>query len=120
MTGWPRSSWPAPGREPATARSPGPGPSPVMLESAPVLPPREPMADIDADPPAAVPPSGPVDRTLWGVPTPGESRWPAALAVSAALVIQAALPGRLTVGPWWIVPGLELCLLVPLMIASPR
>ena len=77
------------------------------------------MADVDSDPPTGAPPPTSIDRTLWGVPSPGESRWPATAAVSAALVIEAVLPGRLTVGPWWIIPSLELCLLVPLMIANP-
>jgi uncharacterized membrane protein len=59
------------------------------------------------------------DRALWGYPSPGESRWPATAAVTLALVLQAALPKRLTVGPSWVIPVLELCLVVPLIIANP-
>jgi uncharacterized membrane protein len=77
------------------------------------------MADIDSDPPTGAPPPNPLDRSLWGVPAPGESRWPATVAVLGALVIQTALPDRLTIGPPWIVPSLELCLLIPLIIANP-
>jgi len=59
------------------------------------------------------------ERALWGYPSPGESRWPATAAVAVALIFQAALPDRLTVGPPWVVPALELCLVVPLIIANP-
>jgi len=59
------------------------------------------------------------ERALWGYPSPGESRWPATAAVTVALVLQAALPDRLTVGPSWVVPALESCLVVPLIIANP-
>jgi len=59
------------------------------------------------------------DRALYGYPSGGESRWPSFLAVGTALVLQAVLPGRLTVGPWWLVPALEALLLIPLMIANP-
>jgi uncharacterized membrane protein len=56
---------------------------------------------------------------MWGYPSPGESRWPATAAVTIALILQAGLPDRLTIGPWWVIPVLELCLLVPLVIANP-
>jgi uncharacterized membrane protein len=59
------------------------------------------------------------DRALWGYPSPGESRWPATGAVTVALILQGALPDRLTVGPSWVVPVLELFLVVPLIIANP-
>jgi uncharacterized membrane protein len=89
-----------------------------MLEGA-LPPPLEIMADLNSDPPTGAPPPTPLDQSLWGVPTPGESRWPATVAVLAALVIQAILPERLTIGPSWIIPSLELCLLIPLVIANP-
>lgn len=59
------------------------------------------------------------DAAAWGYPSPGESRWPAAGAVLMALIIYARLPDRLTPGPRYLVPVLELVLLIPLMIASP-
>jgi uncharacterized membrane protein len=58
-------------------------------------------------------------ESLWGFPSPGESRWPAAIAVVVALAIQALLPDTITAGPRWVVPILEALLLVPLMIANP-
>ena len=58
-------------------------------------------------------------QAAWGFVSPGESRLPAALAVVAALVLHVALPHRLRIGPVWTLPGLELALLVPLIIANP-
>lgn len=58
-------------------------------------------------------------RALYGYASPGESRWPSAIAVAVALVLQATLPGRLTIGPWWVIPALEGLLLIPLMVANP-
>ncbi|GAC1381207.1 MAG: hypothetical protein NVSMB4_09820 [Acidimicrobiales bacterium] len=59
------------------------------------------------------------DEALFGYPSEGESRWPSAAAVLAAVVLQVILPGRLTVGPRWVVPALEVLLVVGLMIANP-
>lgn len=50
---------------------------------------------------------------------PRESRWPATGAVVVALVIQLALPDRLTLGPRLLLPALEALLLLPLMAANP-
>lgn len=55
----------------------------------------------------------------WKLPSPGEARWPATLAVVVALVIDARLPDRLTPGPQFLVPALELILLMPLVVATP-
>jgi len=60
------------------------------------------------------------ERAAWGQKSVGEMRWPASLAVIAALALYITLPERLTIGPVWIVPALELALLVPLSIAAPR
>jgi len=49
-----------------------------------------------------------------------ESRWPATLAVVAAVVLYARLPERLTLGPGWLLPVLEATVLLPLSIAVPR
>ena len=56
----------------------------------------------------------------WGVADKSESRLPASLAIVAALALYVTLPEHLTMGPRWIVPGLELALLVPLLIVAPR
>jgi uncharacterized membrane protein len=38
----------------------------------------------------------------------------------AAIALQLLLPGRLTVGPTWLLPALEVALLVGLTLATPR
>jgi hypothetical protein len=55
----------------------------------------------------------------WGAQAPGESRWPATFAVLAALALYVTLPAKLTYGPAWFVPAVELALLVPLMLVAP-
>jgi hypothetical protein len=51
---------------------------------------------------------------------PGESRYPAAAAVVVAVVLYAALPSALLVGPRFVVPALEIALFVPLLVGNPR
>ena len=51
---------------------------------------------------------------------PGEPRLPAACAVVVAAALYAALPGKLIVGPRFVIPALELLLLVPLIAINPR
>jgi hypothetical protein len=52
---------------------------------------------------------------------PGESRYPAAAAIVVAIVLYAALPSTLVVlGPRFLVPLLELVLLVGLLVGNPR
>lgn len=62
----------------------------------------------------------PKSRAAWGTKTVGEMRWPASLAVLIALLLYVTLPQRLTWGPVWLIPLIELALLVPLSIAAPR
>jgi hypothetical protein len=50
----------------------------------------------------------------------GEPYWPAQLAVLAALVLNVSLPEKLTLGPSWLLPGVEGLLLVGLSITTPR
>ncbi|HTY71822.1 MAG TPA: hypothetical protein VMI11_05285 [Actinomycetes bacterium] len=50
---------------------------------------------------------------------PGESRLPAAVAILVAIGLYAALPNKLVLGPRYLVPALELALLVPLLLANP-
>lgn len=47
-----------------------------------------------------------------------ESRWEAAVAVLVAAGLQGVLPERLTVGPNWLLPLLEIALLAPLLLAN--
>lgn len=51
---------------------------------------------------------------------PGEPRLPAALGVIAAIGLYAVLPSALQIGPRFVVPGLELLLFIPLVLANPR
>jgi uncharacterized membrane protein len=55
----------------------------------------------------------------WGTPTAKEPRWPASLALLGAATLNFILPGKFTLGPPWLVPALELAILVPLYISSP-
>jgi uncharacterized membrane protein len=52
--------------------------------------------------------------------TASEPRWPAGLAVLAAILLYATLPNRYTLGPSWLIPGLEGVLMLGLNIAAPR
>lgn len=56
----------------------------------------------------------------WGSTAQGESRWPASLAVIVALLFYVTLPSKLIVGPVWLIPALELALLLPLLLTAPR
>jgi len=49
----------------------------------------------------------------------GEARLPAVIAVLIAIVLQAALPHALLLGPRPVLPALELLLLVPLVAINP-
>ena len=55
----------------------------------------------------------------WLRQTDGENRLPVAVAVLLAVAGQLALPDQLTLGPRWLMPALELVLLVALSIANP-
>lgn len=60
------------------------------------------------------------NKTAWGAPVMSEHRWPASVAVLVAVFLYVTLPQRLTLGPVWLIPVLELALLVPLSIVAPR
>ncbi len=60
------------------------------------------------------------DRAAWGYSKHDEPRWPATLTILVGLVLYFTLPERLTPGPNWLVPALELAVIVPLNIAAPR
>jgi uncharacterized membrane protein len=61
------------------------------------------------------------DEVAWGIPSREERRWPASLAVLAAIVLQVVLPDNLIrgLGPRWLVPALEGLLILALTFASP-
>jgi hypothetical protein len=58
-------------------------------------------------------------RESSGEKAPQEPRWSASLAVIAALLLYMTLPGRLTIGPGWVIPALEAALLIPLTVRAP-
>jgi uncharacterized membrane protein len=53
-------------------------------------------------------------------PPAAEPFWPAQATVLAAIGLQLLLPARLTVGPAWLIPGLEGTLLIGMFFASPH
>jgi uncharacterized membrane protein len=56
----------------------------------------------------------------WLRHTPGEQRWPVTLSVAAAIVLQFLLPQNFTQPlPPWVLPTLEVGLLIGLTIANP-
>ncbi len=57
-------------------------------------------------------------RTKHGLTV--EPRWPATLAIVVALALYVTLPDKLTMGPPWFVPLLELALIVPLSVTAPH
>ena len=61
------------------------------------------------------------DAAAWGVPSPGESRWPALAAVAVAIALQVVLPDRLIqgLGSRALIPALEAGLIVALLVANP-
>lgn len=55
----------------------------------------------------------------WLRRTPGEHRWPAALAVVVAIVLQVVLPDRMVPQARYLLPALEVAMLVALLAANP-
>jgi uncharacterized membrane protein len=52
-------------------------------------------------------------------PATGESAWPARLTVICAIAVQLSLPDRLVVGTRWLLPGLEVLLVLALLFFTP-
>ncbi|MYW21345.1 hypothetical protein GT039_38745, partial [Streptomyces sp. SID2955] len=50
----------------------------------------------------------------------GEARLPAVVATVCAVVLYLALPQRLLIAPRYVLPALELLLLVPLIAINPK
>ncbi len=59
------------------------------------------------------------DNEVLGPPAQRESRWPATLAVAAAIGLSFVLPDQLVLGPRWLIPGLEALIGALLMILRP-
>jgi hypothetical protein len=61
------------------------------------------------------------DAVAWGIPCHIERRWPALVAVMAAIALQLVLPQRVIrgMGGRWLIPALEAAFLLVLLIANP-
>src|SRR4051794_20171718 len=55
----------------------------------------------------------------WRRHTVGEQRWPYGLAIAIIILLQALLPARLRLGPWWVLPAIEVALFLVLAAANP-
>jgi hypothetical protein len=55
----------------------------------------------------------------WLRPTDAENRIPAGIAIAVAIVMQFSLPDRYGLHPRWLLPGLEVILLIALTILNP-
>ncbi|GAC1301740.1 MAG: hypothetical protein NVSMB19_10230 [Vulcanimicrobiaceae bacterium] len=56
----------------------------------------------------------------WGLAAATESRLPATLAVVCAAALNFVLPGKFTLGPPWLFPLVEMAIVIPLSLASPK
>ncbi|WP_432836013.1 hypothetical protein [Dactylosporangium sp. CA-092794] len=55
----------------------------------------------------------------WLRRTEAEQRWPAALAIAAAIVIHLVLPPDLAPRPRWLLPGVEGAMLLSIVVVNP-
>ena len=56
----------------------------------------------------------------WLRRTDGERRWPVGSAIVAAIALQAfVVPRDMAFQPWWLLPGVEVVLLIALTVANP-
>ncbi|MEY9836498.1 hypothetical protein [Streptacidiphilus sp. EB103A] len=60
------------------------------------------------------------ERPAWQRHTRGEQRWAVMVALLMAIWVQWALPDRLSIHPHWLLPVLEMAMLVALWIAHPH
>ena len=56
----------------------------------------------------------------WKRSTQGETRWAVGATLLVAVCVQWALPERLTIHPHWLLPALELALVVASVVANPH
>jgi hypothetical protein len=61
------------------------------------------------------------DAVAWGIKTPSESRWPALLAILAAIALQLVLPDNLILGLGNrdLIPASESALIIVLLVTNP-
>jgi hypothetical protein len=55
----------------------------------------------------------------WLRRTKGESRWPVTITIVVAIALQLVLPEYLVLQSRWLLPGLELAVLLALVVANP-
>jgi uncharacterized membrane protein len=55
----------------------------------------------------------------WRRRHPGEHRWPVALAITVAVVLQLLTPPQLAFNPKWLLPAVEGMLLIVLLVVNP-
>jgi uncharacterized membrane protein len=55
----------------------------------------------------------------WRRETPGEQRWPSAVAILVMIGLQLVLPEWLTLGPRWLFPAFEGLMIAVLVLADP-
>ncbi len=55
----------------------------------------------------------------WRRHTEPEQRWPAAIAIGVMIALQWLLPDRLTLGPRWLLPVIEVVIVAVLIAADP-
>ncbi len=65
-------------------------------------------------------PTEPDQPPAWRQATEGEQRWAAGATVLVAICLQLFLPPRLTIHPHWILPGLELLMVIGLVAFNPH
>ncbi|MFJ9626397.1 hypothetical protein ACIQPR_22775 [Streptomyces sp. NPDC091280] len=56
----------------------------------------------------------------WRRVTRGETRWAVSAVILVAVAVQLLLPHRLAFHPYWLLPALELALMIGLFVANPR
>jgi hypothetical protein len=69
---------------------------------------------------AQQPPAIAQGRRPYPPPADPEPFWPAQATILAAIGLQFTLPERITVGPFWLIPGLEAALLIGMFFATPK
>jgi hypothetical protein len=55
----------------------------------------------------------------WRRRTEGERRWAGALAIAVLIALQWLLPAKLTFGPSWLFPGVEVVIIAVIVAANP-
>jgi uncharacterized membrane protein len=58
-------------------------------------------------------------QAAWGVQARHENLWAARAAILATIALYITLPDRLTLGPTWVLPTLEVALLLALTVIAP-